>query len=130
MKDNPKNSLPHNGVFTRLGVSQIHGVGVFAIKKIKKNTLIFWGDNEPILWVEFNKIKNVTRPIMELYKDFAIIKNKKYGCPPNFNLLTVSWYINHSNSPNVKCDLDYNFYSIRNIKVGEELTVDYSTYSE
>ena len=38
--------------------------------------------------------------------------------------------LNHSNNPNLAADDDYKFYAIRNIKLGEELTVDYTTYSE
>jgi SET domain-containing protein len=44
-------------------------------------------------------------------------------------LLTLAWYLNHSDRPNVAADKNYNFYSIRRIKKGEELTADYDTYS-
>jgi len=33
-------------------------------------------------------------------------------------------------NPNVAADSSLNFYAIRNIEEGEELTVDYGTYSE
>ena len=48
-------------------------------------------------------------------------------------MLTVGWYINEpkeNDSPNVCCNDDYDFISLRDIKKGEELTVDYSAYSE
>jgi len=51
-------------------------------------------------------------------------------CPTNFNRMTVAWYLNHSERPNTKCDDDLNFSALRNINRGEELTVNYSTYSE
>lgn len=62
--------------------------------------------------------------------DFAVLKNKRYGCPLSFNRLTPSWYLNNSKIPNVRCDENYDFVAIRNIKPGEELTADYSTYSD
>jgi len=36
----------HDGLYTRLKPSAIEGVGVFAIKDIKKNTLLFSGDSD------------------------------------------------------------------------------------
>jgi hypothetical protein len=45
----------------------------------------------------------------------------------------VSWYINRPKAgerPNVYCNADYDFFALRNIKAGEELTADYSTYSD
>lgn len=58
------------------------------------------------------------------------MKDNKYGCPKNFNQLTIAWYLNNSTDPNVGCDSNYNFFALRNIKKGEEITADYSTYSD
>ena len=44
--------------------------------------------------------------------------------------MTVSWYLNHSNNPNVEIDANYHFFAKRSIRRGEELTVDYRTYSD
>ena len=123
--------LPHNGVFTRLRPSKIHGVGVFAIRDIPKNTYIFSGDNSKVVWVNKGEIEKQGTAIKRLYDDFCIIQRNKYGCPDNFNNLNVGWYLNESKeNPNVKCDDNYDFYSLRDIKRDEELTVDYSTFSE
>jgi SET domain-containing protein len=124
-----RNKLPHFKVFARIGRSKIHGVGVIAIRNIKRGTHIFYGDDEPIYWVDKKKIKGLPNEIKKLYEDFCIIKGGRYGCPSNFNLLTPAWYLNHSKKPNVACDKEYEFYTLRDIKRGEELTVDYATYS-
>jgi SET domain-containing protein len=58
------------------------------------------------------------------------LKGERYGCPATFNSLTPSWYLNHSTTPNLRCDENYDFFALRTVKPGEELTVDYSTYSE
>lgn len=127
---------PHEGVYTRLRPSQIAkgGVGVFAIARIKKDTLLFRHDNEEMLWVDESSVEKTPTEIHKLYDDFAVLKNRRYGCPPNLNRLTMSWYLNEprkGTQPNVLCDPEtYDFFAMRDIKPGEELTVNYATYSD
>ncbi len=129
-------TLPHDGVYTRLKPSNIHGVGVFAIRNIKKDTPIFEGDNEEMLWVDKDRLRHPKLPkeIHRLYKDFPVIKEHQFGCPQSFNRLTMSWYINEPREgerPNVYCDpATYDFFAAEDIHKGDELTVDYNTYSE
>jgi len=122
--------LPHEGVYVRLKPSKRHGVGVFAIRRIPKGTYVFRDDNEQIVWVEKGKTEGLPEAVRELYEDFCIIKNGQYGCPRSFDALTPAWYLNHSDKPNMAADSETRFYALRNIRKGEELTVDYRTYSE
>jgi len=125
--------LPHDEVYARLFASSIHGVGVVAIRDIKENTLIFQDDQDELIWVDKNQVEKLEPEIIQLYKDFAVIKEGKYGCPKNFNLLTPAWYLNEpklGEEPNVKANDNYEFFACRDIKIGEELTVRYCTYSE
>ncbi len=127
-------NLPSKNVYTRLAPSRIHGVGVIAIKDIKKDTNIFYGDEDTkMVWVEKKQLKNLLPAKKRLYEDFCVIIKKKrkvlYGCPVNFNMMTVSWYLNHSDNPNVFCDKNYVFHALNDIKKGEELTVNYDSYS-
>jgi hypothetical protein len=124
-------NIPHDGVYTRLQCSKIHGVGVFAIRDIPKGTHIFSNDETDMVWIDKTDIADINPELKKLYDDFCVIENGKYGCPKNFNMLTVGWYLNESReSSNVHCTVDYDFVALRDIKKGEELTVDYSTYSE
>lgn len=127
---NDEDKPPHDGVYTRLARSDIHGVGVFAIKSIKKDTAIFYNDDLHMTWVDAAQLSDLPSKVHKLYDDFAVLKEGKYGCPRNFNLMAVSWYLNNSKTPNVRCGEDYQFYALRDIREGEELTVDYDTYSE
>ncbi len=122
-------SLPHSGVFSRISVSAIHGVGVRAIRPIKKGAYVFPGDDEKMRWIDKLKLKRVPIEIRKLYKDFCVEDGKRLGCPQNFNRMTIAWYLNHSNTPNLAADRSYRFYALRNIKKGEELTADYGTYN-
>ncbi len=126
-------TLPDVHSFTRLRPSKIHGVGVFAIRSIPKGKNIFSDDQSEMVWFKSSEIEGKNGEIRRLYDDFCVIKNGKYGCPKGFNNLTVSWYINEpaaGQEPNVVCCGKYDFFAARDIQAGEELTVDYSTYSE
>ena len=83
-----------------------------------------------IVWVDEGQIVNLPDELKKLYEDFAIIEDKRYGCPSNFNLLTMSWYLNDSDNPNVSVDGEYNMFALRDIETGEELTIDSSKFSE
>lgn len=123
---------PHFGVYARIRPSKRGGVGVFAIRPIRKGTHLFYGDNDEIVWVDKSRLKHMSPEIRKLYDDFCIIKGggRLYGCPVNFNHLTVAWFLNHSRNPNVTCDKEFRFFAALDIEPGEELTVDYSSYSE
>lgn len=124
-----KLSSPHSNVFTRLKPSPIHGIGVFAIRHIPKGTLLF-DPEEEIVWIDERQLRKLPRSLRDMYDDFCIIKDGRYGCPRNFNRLTMSWYLNDSASPNVLVDGDYNMWAARDIDEGEELTIDSSRFSE
>jgi FRG domain-containing protein/SET domain-containing protein len=121
----------HDNVYSRLKPSPMtkNGVGVFAIKPIPKGAKIFVGENEEILWTDRRYLPKL-RSIRKLYDDFCIIRGERYGSPTCFNRLTVAWFLNESDKPNIRCDENYDFCALRNIRSGEELTVDYDTYSD
>ena len=124
-----KSNLPDFNVYTRIMVSERHGVGVFAISDIKKGTYIFLENCETIK-IKANKLflQNKSVEINQLYNDFCPKDESKgiYYCPENFNFMTISWYLNEDNkNPNVACDKDFEFYAIRDINKGEELLANY-----
>jgi hypothetical protein len=126
--------LPHSHLYTRLRPSGIHGIGVFAVRRIRKNMHLFSDDTIPMVWIDRKRLRKLPREIQRFYDDFAVLKKGKYGCPPSFNCLSMAWYLNEprqGQSPNVRCDPEtYEFYARRDIACGEELTVSYGEYSE
>lgn len=126
---------PHSHTNARLGLSKIHGIGVFAIRDIPENKNIFPDDKTNIVWVPQEEISGLNLPnaILKLYTDFCIYKDNKYGIPENFNSITPGWYMNEpvkDTDENVYVDENYNFYAKRNITAGEELLVKYNNFSE
>ena len=89
-----------------------------------------------MVWVNKKDVPRAPKAIRTLYRDFPVIKTDprdgetRYGCPLSFNRMTMSWYLNESDDLNVECDEFYNFRARKTIEPGEELTVDYSKYSD
>jgi hypothetical protein len=125
----PPLAAAHAGVYTRLQRSA-HGIGVFAIRDIPKGTNVFAGDENEVGEIDKNDFAGVQSEIKKLYEDFCVWKDGKVKGPSNFNNLTVGWYVNHSDVPNVKCDEKFDFIALRLISNGEEVTADYTTYDE
>lgn len=137
-------SLPHDRVYARLRCSRISGVGVVAIRDIPTGTYIFEPDDEELVSMKVQEVHEAIKKetiegkltneagkeIRKLYEDFCVLRGGVYECPVSFNKLTPSWFLNHSETPNVAADLSLRFYAIHEIKAGEELTADYRTYTE
>jgi hypothetical protein len=125
-------SLPHHRVYARVAVSKIHGVGVVAIRRIKKGTPVFHGDDAAFQWVPMRTVRRANLPtrIAQLYEDFGVQFNGYYGCPISFNRLTPACYVNNSVTPNLAFSKARGFYALRDIEVDEELTADYRKFAE
>jgi SET domain-containing protein len=119
----------------RLGVSEVHGIGVFAIRPISEGTKIFPNDSQPIRWVDVETLDQ-SRPdesARRFYDEFGIRQGGRIGCPRTFENLTPGWYLNEppeGGRANVRADPDFSFFASRDIKEGEELLIDYASFSE
>ena len=127
-------TAPHAGVCTRLFASPTHGVGVVAIIPIAKGTSI-WPQDKDLMGKLVRKVDVDKLPaaIRQMYHDFSPFNKKEqaYEAPPCFNLIWPAWYLNHSkDNPNVKVNEEMLFFAVRDIEVGEELLVDYTTFSD
>lgn len=119
---------PHAGVYARIGLSRVHGVGVRAVRDIPRGTLVFRGESERVAWVSRAAVKRLPKAIRSLYEDFGMVWRDQIGVPPSLNMLSVGWYVNHSDRPNVEAGEDGRFRALRRIRAGEELTADYRTF--
>lgn len=123
-----KPKVPHDGVYARIGPSRIHGVGVLAIREIPAGRRIFEGESERVTWVSRAAVRRLPASIRALYEDFGMVAGDRIGVPPTLNMLSVGWYVNHADRPNVEAGDDGRFRALRRIRKGEELTADYRTF--
>lgn len=107
----------------RFGVSKTHEVGMFAGEKIiKGERILTWGGRMGVDYINLKKVPEALKAkkhIVQWGEDLFSIEGD--GDDPNY-------YINHSCDPNVWLINYFSLAAKRNIKKGEELTVDYSTW--
>jgi SET domain-containing protein len=124
--------------YCRLRPSKIEGVGVFAIRDIPKGKNPFLGIKNQ-RWHKFDlkELKKMDKGVLEMVDAFFVIEkdNTVYIPEGGFNRMDISYFVNNSESPNLKIvengkDSALNFKAVRNIEKGEELTVSYATYDD
>ena len=125
-----RKQLPHDGVYARIGLARVHGVGVRAIRDIPAGTTVFRGESERVVWVSRASVRRLPKAMRMLYEDFGMVSGDRIGVPPSLNMLSVGWYVNHSDRPNVEAGEDGRFVALRKIRKGEELTADYRTFTD
>lgn len=128
-------ALPHEGVLVRLGPSDIHGIGVFAMQPIAAGTNVFAADDAEIFWVPASLLDdpNLAEFQRACYRDFAIRVGDRLGCPASFALLTPGWYVNEpraGDEPNLTSTPEFNLVAARDVAAGEELTIRYSDFEK
>lgn len=98
--------------------SKIQGVGVFTDVALKKGIKIWLSDDS--VFVRKGREGKRNRKLIQSH---CVHVKGGYWCPVNFEQMHVGWYLNHSKNPNVGCDRF--FTTLRDIRAGEELTIDY-----
>ncbi len=151
-KKNRKEKLIENlrkEVLCKIGPSEIHGVGVFAIKDIPKGTELFKTSNESmgerrvsgddIIDLSEEELVNLDDGVVTMIKsNFVKSHLGSYSLPEGGpNELFWGYFLNHSSMPNLSFKTDeedkqgfVKFVSNRDIKKGEELTEDYGYLSK
>lgn len=139
-----KKELIHNlkhETYCRLMPSKLHGIGTFAIKTIPKNTTLFvhsgknkCGYNSKTYKLTKEEVNKLPKESAKLIKDFFGKENdNSYYVPKNgINSLDISYYMNHSNKPNVRIVYDEcewsTFKTNKIIKKNEELLICYDDF--
>ena len=108
--------------------SSIHGIGVFAITDIPSGCRTIFSKSTGG-WIElsFTEVEQLPLHIKEFIETYYLYDDEKYFIPDHgCKIMDMANYVNHSNDPNIfsENEGDY-FVSLREIKKGEELLVDY-----
>ena len=99
------------------------GIGVFTDTDIKRGEFVRIWDDKDCKFIP-KRVERRTRNFLR--ERFCVETNKGWWCPLDWVRMSVGWYLNHSDNPNLKSDDGDNFYAIRKIKEDEELTINYS----
>lgn len=108
--------------YTETKLSQIHGLGLFAKRDIKKGTVVVaWGGRV----ITKKEISSLPKEIsdhyaLELHPGFYLAETK-------LSDLDSSDFVNHSCNPNCLIIKRFIMKAKKNIKKGEELTADFSS---
>ncbi|MSQ74802.1 MAG: SET domain-containing protein [Rhodoferax sp.] len=114
-------------VFCHLGVSPVHGIGVFAIRAIPKgvNPLRSRLKFEEIKF-SHAEIKTLPRSVRTEIEIFCYCDKQAVSVPAiGLNAMNMAVYLNHSKKPNVEYKKNGQLTTLRSIKKGEELMMDY-----
>ena len=115
-------------VYCRVQPSKLHGVGVFAIRRIPKGINPF---EVPIPFALTSltaaDVRTLPRGIQQMIRQYVANQDGEYVLTMfGFNLLELEYFVNHSPTPNLLFDEDEGCYrTARVIASGEELTGDY-----
>ena len=116
-----------NDVYCRLGVSSVHGIGVFAIRDIPK-------DKDPFkcllprrdIRLKKEELGELPQAVKKHIKMFCYCEHRYIYIPAlGLNVLDYALYVNHSKIPNVGMTRSGDYETLRPIRKGEELFLDY-----
>lgn len=120
-------------VYCRLGVSNVHGVGVFAVRHIPRNTRVLHSIlSTRDIKVSKSSLRHLPQKIRLLLQDFCEHDRQFYWLPRyGLNAINLYQYLNHSTSSNVSLIKPGVYRTIQPIREGEELTLNYDlTFGE
>jgi len=119
-------------VYCELMPSKIQGVGVFAIRDIPSGTNPFNEKDTKYIPIKEKELEGINSDVRDYIKRLFIFSDGRYWLPQHrIQTLCITHYLNHSKNPNLTTteNADY-FLTIRDIKKGEELTVNYNLFDD
>ena len=113
-------------VKTKIGLSKIDGVGLFANQFIPKGTTTWQHDHEFDISFDESVLERIPEHVKDQFMKYAYFDyqdNKYILCSDDQR------FINYSRNPNIDSTPNKDI-AIRDIEEGEELTCDYTAYEK
>ena len=129
MPNSHKKLLEHlnKEVYCKLGVSPVHGIGVFAVRFIPQGVYPLKSYLN-IREIDISKklIKDLPKGVREQIDTFCYYDKKTVSVPTiGLNSFDLAVYLNHSKNPNLRFKKAGVLISLKDIAEGEELFIDY-----
>lgn len=116
----PPRETPQQPIVLR--PSSLGGVGVFTTMSLAEGTRV-----DLFAGKDWTLVHRPLETLPEELQHYCVITTGGYYRPKDFRAMSIGWYLNHSDTPNLEhCDTD-EWFTTRPIAAGEELTVDYKT---
>src|SRR5258706_3620490 len=111
----------NNHTFCNIGPSELHGVGVIAIRSIPAGINPFVGTwNVGYRGYTIQELNALQPEIRKLVDDFFVLEKGKIFIPTcGLNGLDISYYLNHAENPNCISGVENTFLTNREIQIGE-----------
>ena len=116
-----------DNIKTQIGVSNIDGVGVFAIKDIKKDEQVFpiWQGKSGIYVIPNNELNEIPSEVLKLLEKYFINDECGFKIIRLFNgfnfLFHATAFCNSAYPSKENTNIDINGIALRNIMAGEEI---------
>jgi SET domain-containing protein len=119
--------------YVTLKPSSIHGIGVFAICDIPKGCRdIFSKETGDWIKLSISEVEQLPAHSRDFVETYYLYDEEQYFIPAHgCKIMDMANYLNHSHTPNIISVMDGKWFeAIRDIKIGEELFVNYEEIVE
>ena len=116
--------------YTKLNASTVcDGVGVFAIRFIPSGTQLFSDLVVDTHFIKWDELNDVDENVISYLSSICNSDERGFYLSRTINNINISYYVNHSETPNVYHNLDTDtFITLRDIYIGEELLCEYKEH--
>ena len=102
-------------------------VGLFAVREMAAGVEIASGKSFQETFEPWGTYEAMDAETQRKVDAFCVSSPTGFWMPSDFNLLPVSYFMNHSCDSNVGFNKDGGFVVLRKVRAGEELCLDYGT---
>jgi hypothetical protein len=104
------------------------GVGVFALRTIPTQTVLFSDVVPDVNFLSWNQLKNIHPSVIKYLHSICNTTEEGVYLSRTINNINLSYYVNHSDNPNTVHDRKIDkFITLRVIEEGEEILCQYES---